>query len=125
MVRASSRLLSRAVSGVREIEPDAVAAYEPAARVWDRQMWDAIGTELVTAHVVLERWDALERLLERLDRYTANGCRLAAALAEAAREEAAAAHGGPKPRHEALRALGYGGLSELLSFRPRAQSMRA
>jgi hypothetical protein len=40
------------------------------------------------------------------------------AFAEALREEMAAAEGGPRPSHQHLRALGYNGLSELLSFRP-------
>jgi hypothetical protein len=40
------------------------------------------------------------------------------ALAEAIREEIAAAKGGRQPAHAHLRELGYLGLSELLSYRP-------
>jgi len=38
-------------------------------------------------------------------------------MAAALREEIAAANGGPKPRHDELRSLGYDGVSQLLSYR--------
>jgi hypothetical protein len=40
------------------------------------------------------------------------------ALREAIREELAAARGGAPARHAALKGLGFGGMSELLSYRP-------
>jgi hypothetical protein len=67
---------------------------------------------------MLERWDDLNPVLDRLDLTAANGGRMPGAVAAAVREErSAAADGAGAPRHEALRELGYLGLSELLRYR--------
>ena len=69
---------------------------------------------------MLERWDELRPVLARLDELAGYGAHLGGAVAEAIREEEQAAAGGPAPRHERLRTLGYLGISELLRFRPEA-----
>ena len=53
--------------------------------------------------------------MRTLERVATHGGRLCAALREAVLEERARSTDGPSPRHAALRALGYTGLSELLS----------
>ena len=68
--------------------------------------------------VIRRRHTDAERLAERMAATAATGGRGYAAIAEAVREELAHDRGGPEPRHEALRQLGYVGLSEL--FRRRA-----
>jgi hypothetical protein len=68
---------------------------------------------------MLERWDALEEVLPRLERLAANGdSRYVAALVAAIREEMAAAQGGTAATHRLLEELGYLGWSRLLSYRP-------
>jgi class 3 adenylate cyclase/tetratricopeptide (TPR) repeat protein len=67
----------------------------------------------------LGEWDRVTRCLPELDRIAANAGRYAGAVAAAIREELAAREGGPPPRHEALREIGYLGISELLSFRSK------
>jgi class 3 adenylate cyclase/tetratricopeptide (TPR) repeat protein len=56
-------------------------------------------------------------IADELDTQARAGARFWAALAEAIREEVAHDRGGPEPKHEALRAIGYVGWSELLSAR--------
>lgn len=119
MLRASALLLPRAVSGVTDVDDAALAAYERTRGRWDRQSWDCVGLNPVLALIILERWDDLAPHLDRLDHFAAQGSRLAGALVLAAREEVVSSRGGSRPRHEALRSLGYSGISDLLSFRPR------
>ena len=56
------------------------------------------------------------------DGFAHEGAGLAGATAEGICEEQAAAAGGPRPRHAALEALGYNGISELLRYRPARTS---
>jgi hypothetical protein len=67
---------------------------------------------------MLEQWGALGDALEPLDRIAENGSPYLEALVAAIREEIGASLGGPAPRHEMLRELGYVGWSELLAYRP-------
>jgi hypothetical protein len=76
------------------------------------------------AYAVREQWRELEPLLARLDMRAAHGGKFAGALASALREEIAAAGGGPKPKHKALRELGYDGISQLVSYRGPVKKVR-
>jgi len=78
-------------------------------------------TEWSLIAVVRRRHTDAERLAERMAATEATGGRGYAAIAEAVREELAHDAGGPLPRHEALRAIGYVGLSELLRRRVDAE----
>ena len=116
-VQASSLMIPRIMTGTPWSERDALAAYAPKARLWDQQeVWDPCRIQLALAYALLRRWDDLERMLPRFDELAAKGAALLGAFAAAAREEIAADRGGPAPAHRELRALGYLGLSELLSF---------
>jgi len=84
---------------------------------WDQDIWDVAGLNEVVALVILGRWMELDPALARLRAFAATGGRLAAAVADAAEEERAAASGGPRPTHAALRAIGADGYSELLGAR--------
>ena len=101
-----------------------LAAYATGLPLGDRmRVWDPAGILPAIAMTILERWDDLDPVLERLDEVAANGGRVPGAVAAAVREERAAAQGGrgagePARRHDALRELGCLGLSELLRFRP-------
>jgi len=120
-VQASSLMVPRIMAGAPWSEPDALAAYAPHARLWDRQeIWDPCRLQLALAYALLRRWDDLRGMLPRFDELAAKGAPLLGAFAAAVREEIAAAGGGPTPTHHALRALGYRGLSELLAYRPPA-----
>ena len=55
-------------------------------------------------------------MLPKFEELAAKGASLPGAFAAAAREQIAADRGGPAPAHRELRALGYLGLSELLSY---------
>jgi len=70
------------------------------------------------ALTMLERWDELDEVLRPLERVVVKGSPYLDALVAAIREEMAAARGGPAPRHEKLRDLGYVGWSQLLAYRP-------
>lgn len=116
-VQASSLMIPRIMTGTPWSERDALAAYAPKARLWDRQeVWDPCRVQLALAYALLRRWDDLERMLPRFDELAAKGAPLLGAFAAAAREEMASAGGGPAPAHRDLRALGYLGFSELLSY---------
>lgn len=54
---------------------------------------------------------------EHFDALAAKGAPLLGAFAAAAREEIAAAEGGPRPAHRTLRALGCLGIGEILAYR--------
>ncbi len=118
-VQASSLMIPRIMAGLQWSETVALAAYDPKARLWDRQeVWDPCRIQLALAYALLRRWDDLERLLPRLEEMEAKGAPLLGAFATAVREQVAAGRGGPAPAHRELRALGYFGLSELLSYQP-------
>jgi tetratricopeptide (TPR) repeat protein len=118
-LRASLLLLPRGAWGWRELELEmARRAWAPDERSWDRNIVDPFRITEALALVMLERWDDLDPVLERLDELGRGGGKLGRALAAAVREERAAGDG-PAPRHRELRELGYLGFSQLLSFRPR------
>jgi hypothetical protein len=120
-VQASSLMIPRIMAGLPWSETEALAAYAPKTRLWDRQeVWDPCRIQLALAYALLRRWDDLEGMLPQFDELAAKGAELPGAFAAAAREQIAAYRGGPPPAHRRLRALGYLGLSELLSYRPRS-----
>jgi hypothetical protein len=117
-IRAATLLVPLAMSAREVAEDDAHRAYARETPIYDReQIWDPTETSWAIAHVVREQWRELEALLTRLDARAGRGAKFAGALAAALREEEAAARGGPKPEHEALRGLGYLGISQLVSYR--------
>jgi tetratricopeptide (TPR) repeat protein len=118
-VQASSLMIPRIMVGAPWREREALAAYAPKARLWDRQeMWDPCRIQLALAYALLRRWADLEAMLPGFDALAAKGAPLLGAFAVAVREEiAAATTGGPVPTHRELRALGYLGFSELLRYR--------
>ena len=119
-VQASSLMIPRIMAGMPWSEAEALAAYAPKARFWDTQeWWDPCDIQLALAYALLRRWDDLERMLPQFEVLAAKGAALLGAFAAAAREQIAAGRGGPAPAHRELCALGYIGLSELLSFQPR------
>jgi class 3 adenylate cyclase/tetratricopeptide (TPR) repeat protein len=119
LVQASTLMVPRVMEGDPTALDEGLKAYGPDLEVWDRaRSWDVCDLMPALAMTMLERWDELGPTLERLDRFAEGGSRLAGATAAAIREEIAAADGGPPPVHEALRAQGYLGVSELLRFRP-------
>jgi hypothetical protein len=116
--RAAALLLPTIMSGAAGSEDEARRAYAPETGLWDREsVWDIAGMNLAMAQIVRRRWKEAERELPRMGQLGEKGAAFASALAAAIREEIAGAHGGPKPQHEALRKLGYNGVSELLSYR--------
>ena len=119
-VRDADLILPLATLG-RDCADLSTAAFGRSGAVWDREVIDPLGLRLVMALVVQGRWDDLEAPLERLDRAAGNGSALSTAVATAARGEMA---GGParERSHQALRALGYIGLSETLAFRSFASN---
>jgi tetratricopeptide (TPR) repeat protein len=118
-VQASSLMIPRIMVGAPWLEQEALAAYASNARLWDRQEhWDPCRIQLALARVLLARWTDLEGMLPQFDALAAKGAPLLGAFAAAVREEiAAASAAGPTPAHRELRALGYLGLSQLLSYR--------
>jgi hypothetical protein len=118
-VQASSLMIPRIMVGAPWREREALAAYAPKARLWDRQeMWDPCRIQLALAYALLRRWADLEAMLPGFDALAAKGAPLLGAFAVVVREEiAAATTGGPVPTHRELRALGYLGFSELLRYR--------
>jgi hypothetical protein len=116
--RAAALLLPTIMSGAAGSEDEARRAYAAETGLWDRaSIWDIAGMNLTIAQVVRSRWEEAERELPRMDRLGEKGAAFASALAAGIREEIAGARGGPKPQHEALRNLGYNGVSEVLSYR--------
>jgi len=100
---------------------EGLRGYAPNLRLVDRmRAWDVCDLMPAIAMTMLERWDQLGAPLARMDEFGHAGGRLAAAAAAAIREEQEAARGGPPPAHHQLRKLGYAGISELISFRPRS-----
>jgi tetratricopeptide (TPR) repeat protein len=125
LVRAAAAMLPRVMAGDTAAVPAGLEGYAPGLPLWTRvRAWDVIDLVPAISLTMLERWAELEPILRRLDDFVAGGSRLAAALAEAIREEQRAADGGPPAEHPALRALDYAGLSTLLAFRP-ARAVRA
>ena len=119
LIRAASIMLSEAMRGDVQGYERGLSAYAEGLRLYDRAaLWDLCWLGPTIGAVTLSRWDELDTALRHLDDCAAGGSRLAGAFAAAVREErAAATNGGPAPAHADLLALGYGGLSELLSFR--------
>ena len=119
---AAAVLLPKVMAGNVEALERGLAAYQPGVGLWDRmRVWDDADLIPAIAMTILERWEQLSTVLARLDELGGYGHRLAAAVADAIREEGRAAAGGPPARHERLRSLGYLGISELLHFRPAAE----
>jgi class 3 adenylate cyclase/tetratricopeptide (TPR) repeat protein len=114
--RESVLMLASGVMGERDkvsaLRRDARGAKAPA--FWFFHRMEAVSLTM------LERWDELQDALEPLERIVAKGSPYVEALVAAIREEMAAARGGPAPRHDRLRELGYRGWSQLLAYRPSA-----
>jgi hypothetical protein len=117
--RASILMLPELMAGNDTLVAAGAPAFLNAPRV-DRQIWDPFGIQLAICYTLLGRWEDLRPLLANYDA-RASAAPMLGALAEAIREEMAAAKGGPRPAHGRLRELGYVGLSELLSYRPRSR----
>ena len=116
--RAAVSLIPNVMRGQPVNEDDARRAYAKETTIWDREtVWDVTATHLALAAVIRERWDEVAQALPALDMLAARGAELAFALAAGMREELAATRGGPAPRHEDLRRLGYLGVSQILSYR--------
>jgi len=125
LIQGSSVMVPKVMASEPGILPDAMRAYAPDLRLWDRQRcWDVCDLMPAVALTMLERWDELGPTLVRLDEFAGSGGRVAGAVAAAIREEEAAAKGGPRPTHDQLHALGCGGISELLRFRPTVGASR-
>lgn len=118
-IQTSAVMVPKVMAGDEAALREGLRGYEPGLRLRDRQRtWDMSDLMPAIALTMLRRWDALSISLDRLDRFARSGSRLAGAVAEAIREEAAASRGGPPATHAELAALGYAGLSQLLRFRP-------
>jgi class 3 adenylate cyclase/tetratricopeptide (TPR) repeat protein len=117
-IRAATLLVPVVMSSGDVAEDDAHRAYARETPIFEReQIWDLTETHWAIAGVVRQQWKELEPLVARLDGRAGRGSKFAGALAAALREEMAAARGGPRPKHEALRGLGYNGISQLVSYR--------
>jgi hypothetical protein len=116
--RAATLLMPLVMSSRQADEEEAHRSYAPETPIFDREsIWDLTETHWAIAYVVREQWNELEPLVARLAEWADRGAKFAGALAGALREEMNAAHGGPEPKHEALRELGYRGISQLVSYR--------
>ncbi len=116
--RAAALLVPLVMDSRDVAEDEAHRAYARETPIFDREStWDLIELHWAVAYAVREQWKELEPLLVRLDARAGRGAKLAETLAAALREEMASARGGPKPKHEALRELGYHGISALVSYR--------
>jgi class 3 adenylate cyclase len=122
VIRAAAGLLPKVMGGDADALTRGLRAYQPGLPLSDRfRVWDPIELMPALGLTILERWDELAEPLAKLDAFDRRGARLAGAVAAAIREEQRAAGGGPPPSHEALDALGFGGISQILRFRPRAE----
>jgi hypothetical protein len=115
-VRASILMLPEVMAGNADLVAAGASAYGKDLPPFDRQIWDPFGVQLSLCYALLARWDELTPLLADYDA-RASTAPMLGALAQAIREEMAGAKGGPRPAHAELRALGYTGLSEVLSYR--------
>jgi class 3 adenylate cyclase/tetratricopeptide (TPR) repeat protein len=117
-IRAASLLVPLVMSSGEVAEDEAHRAYAPETPIFSReQVWDLTEMHWAIAYVARRQWTELDPLLVRLDGRAQRGSKFAGALAAALREESSSARGGPKPTHDALRGLGYHGISQLLSYR--------
>jgi hypothetical protein len=116
-VRASILMLPELMSGNGDLVSASLPAYGRDLPRFHTQIWDPSGVQLAICYALLARWDALSPMLAGYDE-KASAAPMLGALAEAVREEMAAAKGGTQPAHAGLRKLGYRGLSEILSYRP-------
>jgi class 3 adenylate cyclase/tetratricopeptide (TPR) repeat protein len=117
-IQASSTMVAKVMTGNAAALADGLAAYAPGIPLIDRQRaTDACGLLPAIALTMLERWDELQPVLERLDAFASAGGRLAGAVAAAIREEQAHAPGGATPSHDELHRLGLAGVSTLLRYR--------
>jgi class 3 adenylate cyclase/tetratricopeptide (TPR) repeat protein len=114
--RASILMLPELMAGNDKLVAAGAPAYDKGGPRTDRQIWDPFGLQLAICYALLARWDDLGPLLANYDA-RASDAPMLGALAEALREQMAAAKGGRRPQHARLRELGYVGLSELLSYR--------
>lgn len=120
--RAGALLLPHSMTGTAPVEEEEEArrSYSSETPIFDREaVWDVTGAQHALADVVRGRWGEVAAALPAIDETAGHGARFAAAFASALREEISASQGGPKPAHADLRALGYAGVSELLSYRVR------
>jgi class 3 adenylate cyclase/tetratricopeptide (TPR) repeat protein len=117
-VRASILMLPEVMAGNPDLVAAGASAYGKDLPPFDRQIWDPFGVQLSLCYALLAHWDELTPLLADYDA-RASTAPMLGALTEAIREEMAAGKGG-RPAHVHLRALGYTGLSEVLSYRRRA-----
>lgn len=118
-IQTSAVMVPKVMAGDEGALHEGLRGYEPGLRLWDRQrFWDISDLMPSVALTMLQRWDELAPRLERLDAFARGGSSLAAAVAEAIREEAAASRGESPATHAELTALGYAGLTQLLRFRP-------
>lgn len=85
-------------------------------RAWVDPTPTALPYAAATALAARRRDEALA-IAAKLDALSQDGARFFAAIAEAVREEVSRDEGGPKPKHAALRRIGYVGWSELLGAR--------
>ena len=116
---ASVLMLPKLMAGHAELVAAGAPAYGKDVPRVERQIWDPFGIQLAICYALLGRWNDIAPLLANYDA-RASAAPLLGAFADAIREEMAAANGGRRPTHGRLRALGYLGLSELLSYRPPA-----
>jgi hypothetical protein len=122
-MQASSVMLPKVMTGDEAALTKGLPAYQPGIPLRDRaRALDVCDIMPTAALTILQRWDELEPVLQRLDEFNAGGALLAGAMATAVREERDHAHGGPHPQHDELKSLGLSGLSTILSFRPRGAS---
>ena len=116
---ASVLMLPKLMAGHAELVAAGAPAYGKDVPRVERQIWDPFGIQLAICYALLGRWNDIAPLLANYDA-RASAAPLLGAFADAIREEMAAGNGGRRPTHGRLRALGYLGLSELLSYRPPA-----
>ncbi|MCA1570084.1 MAG: AAA family ATPase [Chloroflexi bacterium] len=118
-VQASSVMVPKVMTGDEAALTEGLKAYQPGIPLRDRaRVLDVCDLMPAAALTILERWEDLEPVLERLDAFNAGGALLAGAVATAIREEHEHRLGGPRPQHDELNRLGFAGLSTVLSFRP-------
>ena len=117
-MQACSVMLPKVMMGDEAALNEGLGAYQPGIPLRDRaRMLDVCDLMPAAALTILERWEELDPVLERLDAFNVGGALLAGAMATAIREEQDHSLGGPRPQHDELKRLGFAGLSTLLSFR--------